>query len=1074
MANNTNNGNSNNNSLHLTNISNTTSSNASQSTAKSKKRILTLAQYEKQQKEKLEERIHLKKRSHLKRLIDIEYDHILNMLDLKNSQERKHANFRNQLEYARLAALFDLEISEREKIAHQISLLEKKIEREKNVDRKKKLTELLNYQKKEETKISKYIADLKQKQLEKNVNNGNKNSSLEELREQLQLLQEEKDLLRERRRTLDDELKAKNEKLTSNKTTIEDNKKEKRSVSKQIKEKEKSLKGSSLSPEEKEKIQKELDILKIKKDQLTTEGKNLTKEGKQIDKEIKALEDEDTTLTNAEDTNYELLKETQGKAQKQALTEAAFNSINNAFGKQAQDNMLAKFNDYIEEIAAYQSKIDTRLLGSDETWDSVSSEIVNKVGTVPFVKTKEIMDNIDTLVDQGVAYNVEQRAFLNTVADKIATTFDAFDASLLRIIRLQNQDSTAARLGMEAELNEFFNSEFKDTTYLTDMSQSITGALTESLALMNTKEGVEYEFQVQKWLGSLYSSGFSQDAVNNLAAAIDALGSGDLEKLQSNENIFNLVAMAAARIGNPLATILKDGLDASTTNDLLGSMVEYLQEIATNGNNKVVLAEYAKTFGMQVSDLTAAINVYDDMSTIKEQTLTYASAMDKLESTMKTVYQRVPVGEMLNNAFENFFYGTSESIANNPVMNAMWKVTTMINELTGGIAIPAFDIKVMGTGTGIDLNTTVENLIRTGLIGIGTLGNIGGIISGIGNTFAFNNVIGKLGLNEETFQDDSGNYSWDKYLETAKQTQELRGGRQLARKQKQQGPVTSDSSYVATTSGEDYGDSALNKSQDDAEKSGNEKLEAKKEENKEASITDLLDWLKTENGVNNVSKNVVGIKDSISSMVGLLSASNSNTTTQTQLNNIISLLGGLPVEFPKQEGNSNTENIFNSPLDNLKNEVKDIVNNTNNNSSSEENSTNASSTIVPDANSGHLITITTQLDTIISKISSLNEVMAPVHVASTSSISNKMNSNVENNSTSTSNTAAATTPGETAVKVSSPYTQVITDYNKNISENTTTIKNLLEKVITQEGYIKTSEQLSSSGMSDIWEGTHTV
>jgi hypothetical protein len=49
------------------------------------------------------------------------------------------------------------------------------------------------------------------------------------------------------------------------------------------------------------------------------------------------------------------------------------------------------------------------------------------------------------------------------MTDKLVTTFNAFDSNLLAIIRLQQADSTAARLGMEAiltkNLNSMFNSE---------------------------------------------------------------------------------------------------------------------------------------------------------------------------------------------------------------------------------------------------------------------------------------------------------------------------------------------------------------------------------------------------------------------------------------------------------------------------------------------------------------------------------------------------------------------------------------------------------------------------------------
>ena len=66
------------------------------------------------------------------------------------------------------------------------------------------------------------------------------------------------------------------------------------------------------------------------------------------------------------------------------------------------------------------------------------------------------MKNINKAVESGISYNVAQRAFLETIKDDIAKTFNAFDSTLLQIIRVQQADSTAARLGMEATLNQFF------------------------------------------------------------------------------------------------------------------------------------------------------------------------------------------------------------------------------------------------------------------------------------------------------------------------------------------------------------------------------------------------------------------------------------------------------------------------------------------------------------------------------------------------------------------------------------------------------------------------------------------
>ena len=41
------------------------------------------------------------------------------------------------------------------------------------------------------------------------------------------------------------------------------------------------------------------------------------------------------------------------------------------------------------------------------------------------------------MVSQGIAFNVEQSAALDVMKDKIATTFEATNTTLLRLVRIQ-------------------------------------------------------------------------------------------------------------------------------------------------------------------------------------------------------------------------------------------------------------------------------------------------------------------------------------------------------------------------------------------------------------------------------------------------------------------------------------------------------------------------------------------------------------------------------------------------------------------------------------------------------------
>ena len=67
------------------------------------------------------------------------------------------------------------------------------------------------------------------------------------------------------------------------------------------------------------------------------------------------------------------------------------------------------------------------------------------------------------MVSQGIAFNVEQRAALDVMKDKIATTFDAANGTLLRLVRIQEQDTTAGRLGMDSALTALLNNMYQTT-----------------------------------------------------------------------------------------------------------------------------------------------------------------------------------------------------------------------------------------------------------------------------------------------------------------------------------------------------------------------------------------------------------------------------------------------------------------------------------------------------------------------------------------------------------------------------------------------------------------------------------
>lgn len=102
------------------------------------------------------------------------------------------------------------------------------------------------------------------------------------------------------------------------------------------------------------------------------------------------------------------------------------------------------------------------------------------------------------MVNSGIAYNVEQRAFLSVVSEKIATTFNETNSSLARLVRIQQDDSTAARLGMESALNEFLNNMYETTEYMSSVMSGIRSSLEEAEALMTKESATSFDYQVNK------------------------------------------------------------------------------------------------------------------------------------------------------------------------------------------------------------------------------------------------------------------------------------------------------------------------------------------------------------------------------------------------------------------------------------------------------------------------------------------------------------------------------------------------------------------------------------------------
>lgn len=519
----------------------------------------------------------------------------------------------------------------------------------------------------------------------------------------------------------------------------EQNAEQKKRIKEEIKAKKDAIeftkKETELSEKKNDYIKKAQTLKDIGDKKAAKETKN---ELKKIEAEIKKNElDALIKSGNITEEEYNQYNKDIYNLELQAKNAEMFANLGDTIKKGLSDALnkgLNQVNEAIEDVTSHRTKIMARLqgYGGDEyNYSGMLNTVSRNLAASPYVTQRAFMKKLDEAVDKGIAYNVEQRTFLSTITDEIATTFDAFDSNLMRIVRLQQADSTAARLGMEAALTKTFNQVFSDTSYLKDMYDSVTQAIVDSEATMSRERATEFEYTVQKWLGSLYSLGASSNLINQIAQGLNYLGTGNVQALASNSSLQTLFAMSASRAeGLDYADLLVQGLDASNTNKLMKAMVEYLKEIAvTNRANNVVKAAYGDLYNMSLADMRAITSLSSsDITSIYAENMSYGDMTNSLSNQFSSISKRLSTGEMIKNVLDNFVYSIGSEISQNAVSYTIWQVTDLIEKATGGIHIPAVSV----FGNMVDLSSfTLEGIMKTGLVGLSTLGQIGNIVSSL-------------------------------------------------------------------------------------------------------------------------------------------------------------------------------------------------------------------------------------------------------------------------------------------------------------------------------------------------------
>ena len=384
-------------------------------------------------------------------------------------------------------------------------------------------------------------------------------------------------------------------------------------------------------------------------------------------------------------------------------------AINNTLDKGITDALSVQSN--------YLSKVNSRLQGSDESFQSIQQYLYTNFGDSPFISQKKTLENIAQLVDTGTAENIKERGILMTLSDRMVSTFNALDGTLLRLNRLQQADLTASQLGYEGILTNFLNEQFGDTSYLSTLYDSIAGTILDATSQLDSQTAGAFNFAVQKWLGSLYAVGMSEQGINTIAQGLNYLATGNVEAFNSNEGLRNLFAGAS---GSAFSGILTGGLNAETVDSLMMSIVEYLKEIAGDTNTVTRQARAGIFGGFSLSDirsiqnLTASqlYNIYDTQKTyddsrreVRNQLINAATLYSEDAGTNA----RAPLSMVFDNMVENVMYGFGVQRMSDPSAYSRWRIESMI----ANSGIP-----------GLNLGANVVKLIDNIFSGDGAFGNL--------------------------------------------------------------------------------------------------------------------------------------------------------------------------------------------------------------------------------------------------------------------------------------------------------------------------------------------------------------
>ena len=410
------------------------------------------------------------------------------------------------------------------------------------------------------------------------------------------------------------------------------------------------------------------------------------------------------TLQEREDAKRALKLQQSLEKASEAIVDKINSTANNLFNN--IKNAGAQYADYVE-------RLEVGLIGSSKNYESVSETLQKVFSMNVFFSLDEALQKTTEMVEKGISYNVELRSSLDVMSEKMAKTFDAFDATLTRLVRIQQQDSTQARLGMESLLQEYLNSNFQNSEYLHGVSDQVSALLLEAESTMSRNEAVEFEYAVQKWLGSLGSVGVSDSTLTTLAEGIGYLASGNVQALASNSSLQQLMALSISKGGGSRSygDMLLNGISASDVSNIMTGFYNLVTEIGSS-NNMVAMSQYARIFNLSMSDITSTLNLTaEEVKSIADNMVSYQETVNRVndELSVGNLISRTSYAEMVENIKKNTLTAIGLDMSNNVALNLMYEAldqaANLVDMFNLGIEVEPFGV---GASTKIDAGALIR------------------------------------------------------------------------------------------------------------------------------------------------------------------------------------------------------------------------------------------------------------------------------------------------------------------------------------------------------------------------------